>query len=154
MQAFSGTLTSLVAFLALCAGAAATGVFFRPGNWYKTLDKPSWTPPDWLFGPVWTVLYIMIAVAGWIVWSNARTSPAMTVWFVQLGLNAVWSFLFFGLHLTGLALLDIGLMWLASAAFAVMVWPFQPVAAWLFVPYLGWLAYAFALNFAIWQRNP
>lgn len=154
MQAFSGTLASLVGFLALCAGAAGTSIFFRPGEWYQALEKPSWTPPDWLFGPAWTVLYILIAIAGWIIWNNARTSPAMTVWFVQLGLNALWSVLFFGLHLPGLALIDLGLLWLASALFAFMVWPFQPVATALFLPYLAWLAYAFALNFAVWRLNP
>ncbi|MGD9867779.1 MAG: TspO/MBR family protein [Hyphomicrobiales bacterium] len=153
MQAFSGTLASLVMFLALCAGAAASGLIFRPGEWYRSLDKPSWTPPDWLFGPVWTLLYVMIAVAGWIIWSNARTSPAMTVWFVQLGLNAIWSWLFFGLHRPGLALVGLVLLWLAAAFFALLVWPFQPVACALFIPYLLWVAYAGALNVSIWRRN-
>lgn len=148
-----GTWGSLVVFLALCFGASFFGAKFRPGEWHAALEKPSWNPPNWLFAPVWTVLYIMIAVAGWLVWQSAPGSSAIWFWAAQLVFNAAWSWLFFGLHRMDLAFFDIVLVWLAIVAFIVAAWPVSTVAALLFVPYLLWVSFAGALNYAIWNLN-
>lgn len=147
---------SLLVFFAAVAAAALTGSQFSPGDWYEALAKPSWTPPDWLFGPVWTVLYIAIAVAGWLVWRGAsrQVSAALVLWVVQLGLNTAWSWLFFGLHRTGLALVDIALLLLVIVAFLFAAWPIRRAASWLFVPYALWVGYAASLNLFIWHFNP
>jgi len=147
---------SLFAFVALVALAAFTASRFRPGAWYASLARPSWTPPDWLFAPVWTALYLAIAVAGWLVWRALPGSvlhPALLLWAGQLVLNACWSWLFFGLHQPGYALLDIILLLVVIAVFAVVAIRVSAVAAWLFVPYLLWVGFAAALNAAIWQLN-
>ena len=152
----SGTLQSWLAlafFLALCAGAAGFGVMFRPGAWYGELVKPGWTPPNWLFPPVWTLLYIAIAVAGWLVWRAAPTSSAMALWAAQLLFNAVWSWLFFGLNRIGLGFADIVLLWICIAGFVIAAWPVSTTASLLFVPYWIWVSYAGALNFAVWRLN-
>ena len=98
---------SLLVFVVLVVAAASSGVLFKPGEWYKGLLKPSWTPPNWLFGPVWSVLYVMIAVAGWLVWRAEGTGVALSFWFLQLALNAVWSGIFFGLRRMDLAFYNI-----------------------------------------------
>jgi tryptophan-rich sensory protein len=148
-------MISLLVFAALVAGAAVSGAQFQPGDWYAVLAKPSWTPPSWLFGPVWTLLYIGIAVAGWLVWrKTGRVDAALTVWFAQMVLNAAWSWLFFGLHRPDLALVDIVAMIVLIVAFIVLARGSSAVASWLFVPYLLWVSYATALNAAIWRMNP
>lgn len=144
---------SLLVFVGLCVATALTGVIFRPGDWYKTLDKPSWTPPDWLFGPVWSVLYLMIAVAGWLVWSNLGMSLALFLWGAQLVVNGMWSWLFFGARRMDLAFIDVVVLWLTIAAFIVAAAQI-PLAALLFVPYLVWVTIASALNLSVWKRNP
>ncbi len=146
---------SLLVFVGACVAAASSGAFFRPGQWYRRLDKPAWRPPDWLFGPVWFVLYAMIAVSGWIVWKVAGSAAwlALTFYAVQLGLNALWSGIFFGLKRIGLALLEMGAMWLAIVATIAAFWPIHRGAALLLVPYLLWVSFAFVLNLAIWRRN-
>jgi tryptophan-rich sensory protein len=122
-------------------------------DWYPTIAKPAWTPPSWLFGPVWTILYAMMGVAAWLVWRRVGWSGAL-VWFaIQLALNATWSPVFFGLHRLGLALVNIGLLWLAILGTTIAFWRVAPVAGGLFVPYLAWVSFATALNFAIWQLN-
>ena len=144
----------LLVFLLLVAGAALFGVRFQPGSWYAGLVKPAWTPPNALFGPVWSVLYLGIAVAGWLVWRRGGwTSPALAFWAFQLVLNALWSWLFFGLHRPLGALCDIVLLWAAALAFAATAWGVNRLAAVLFVPYLLWVAYAAALNTALWRLN-
>ena len=102
---------SLLVFVALVIATAATGVLFQPGAWYERLAKPSWTPPNWLFGPVWSVLYIMIAVAGWLVWSAEGAGLAIALWACQLVLNGLWSFQFFGIRRMDLAMVDVTLLW-------------------------------------------
>jgi tryptophan-rich sensory protein len=146
-------IVGLVVFLALTAAAASFGAMFRPGAWYEVLAKPAWTPPNWLFGPVWTVLYIMIAIAGWLVWRVHPSGRPIAIWAVALILNALWSWLFFGRQQIGLALVDIVLLWLGILAFVVAAWPRSRLAALLFVPYLAWVGYATALNAAIWRLN-
>ena len=144
----------LVAVVAVVLAVASMGSLFMPGAWYAGLAKPSWTPPNWLFGPVWSVLYLMIAVAGWLVWLTPDTSAARWIWPLQLVFNGLWSPVMFGWHRIGLALLVIALLWLAIAAFVVTSWPRARVAALLFLPYLAWVSYASALNFALWRLNP
>ena len=147
------SLLAFPAFVAACFLAGVTGVVFRPGAWYRRLSKPSWRPPDWLFAPVWSALYLTIAVAGWLAWREAGWSPALAVYAVQLALNAAWTPLFFGLHRPGLALIDLVLLWCAVAATIALFLPLHAGAAWLLVPYLGWVSFAVALNAAIWRRN-
>ena len=145
---------SLFVFIGICVATAMTGILFKPGDWYKALDKPSWTPPDWLFGPVWSALYLMIAVAGWLVWTTLGMSGLLVLWGANLILNAMWSWLFFGIRRMDLAFVDVVMMWLAIAAFIVLASATVPLAALLFVPYLVWVTIASALNLSVWRRNP
>ena len=146
---------SLVVFLALCAAAGASGVICRPGAWYQTLAKPAWRPPDRLFGPVWLVLYVMIAVAGWRVWQigGAGSGLALALYGVQLMLNGLWSVVFFGLRRPGWGLVEIVGLWsvllATTAAFAAV----DTVAAGLLVPYVLWVTFAVALSYRVWQLN-
>lgn len=148
---------SLVVFVALTLAAGALGSLFPPGEWYAQLSKPSWTPPNWLFGPVWTILYVMIGIAGWRIAtspSHPARKPALAAWGTQLVLNGLWSWLFFGLHRPDLAFVDISLLWLAIALAIGLAWRFDRWAAGLLVPYLAWVSFAAALNGSIWQANP
>jgi benzodiazapine receptor len=148
-----GAFVSLIVFLAIVAAAAATGIQFRPGEWYETLVKPGWTPPNWLFPPVWTALYIMIAIAGWRVWQAQGLGRATIIWAIALALNAVWSYIMFGQHQIALAAVDIVALWLAIVAFIVVASSVDTLATVLFVPYLVWVSYAAALNLAILRLN-
>ncbi|MEO1608938.1 MAG: TspO/MBR family protein [Pseudomonadota bacterium] len=144
---------TLIPFLAVVAVVAVTGAMFKPGAWYAALAKPAWTPPGWLFGPVWTLLYLMIAVAGWLIWQRAGNSAVFWVWVVQLACNMAWSWIMFGLHQIGWAFADIVLLWFAIVLFVVLAWPISQTAALLFIPYLAWVSFAAALNFTIWRLN-
>lgn len=145
---------TLLPFVAAVFVVALSGAFFMPGDWYRSLDKPSWTPPDWLFAPAWTVLYLMIAVAGWLVWKSAGFGPALLMWAANLVFNGAWSWLMFGRRQIGAALVDALAMLVTIVAFIVLAWPVNETAAWLFAPYLAWVAFATALNASILQRNP
>lgn len=147
---------SLIVFLAITFAVAFFGSHFMPDAWFAALQKPSWNPPNWLFAPVWTVLYVLIAVAGWRVWrerSQGWARTALAIWVVQIIANALWTWLFFGQHQILGALADIGLNWITIAAFIGCTWSRDRAAAWMFVPYLAWVSFASALNFAIWQLN-
>lgn len=159
VASFVRQLAVLLVFVGIClavgvVGAALTASAVR--DWYPTLNKPAWTPPDWLFGPVWTLLYLMMAVAAWLVWRRAgwpASRTPLTLFAVQLLLNAAWSGLFFALHSPASAFADILLLWIAIAA---TIWSFARVsrsAGALLVPYLLWVTYATALNGAIWGLN-
>ena len=151
---FASSAASLVVFVVLAVAAATFGSRFAPGEWYEHLIKAPWTPPNWVFGPVWTLLYISIALAGWLVWrANTRFSFALALWLGQLLLNAAWSWLFFGRHLVGLALLDIVLLALVIGAFMVASASISRPATWLFAPYAAWILYAISLNFYAWSHN-
>jgi len=145
---------TLAMFVILVVVTGGSGVFFKPGEWYRGLSKPFWTPPNWLFGPVWSVLYIMIAVAGWLVWRADPGSPALWLWGLQLLLNGAWSWLFFGRRRMDLAFADLVAMWLTIAAFIVVALPLSQIAGLLFVPYLVWVTIAGALNLTVWRMNP
>lgn len=147
---------ALAGWLLLSFSAAAIGGFFMPGAWYATLNKPSWNPPNWIFGPVWTVLYAAMAIAAWLVWRRggfAGQRFALSLYLTQLLLNALWSPLFFGLRSPGLAFVDIVLLWLALLATVAAFWKSRPLAGALLVPYLAWVTFASVLNFAIWRLN-
>ena len=143
-------------WLALSAATASVGVLVRPGAWYRTIVKPEWTPPDALFGPVWTVLYVCMAIAAWRVWKKGgfgAAGGALTLYLVQLALNAAWSFLFFGLHRPGWAALEIVILLAAIVGTIRAFRSHDRLAAMLLVPYALWVGYATALTFAIWRLN-
>jgi tryptophan-rich sensory protein len=146
---------SLIVFIVAVAAVAAVGALFEPGEWYGGLVKPQWTPPSWLFAPVWSLLYVAIAVAGWRVWRSegADRVRALQWWGAQLALNALWSWLFFGLHLPWIALLDLCLLVVCIAGFMSSTWRQSRMASWLFAPYLLWVLFAGALNLAIALAN-
>jgi len=146
-------LLSFSLFLAAVALVGAFGAMFEPGEWYAALNKPAWTPPGWVFGPVWTVLYVLIAVAGWLVWRAEGMGAALAAWIVQLVFNGAWSFAMFGAHQIGLAMIISLMLWLAIVAFMVLALPASQTAVLLFVPYLAWVSYATLLNIRIWQLN-
>lgn len=143
-------------FLAANLAVACSGALFRPGAWYESLAKPRWRPPNWLFGPAWAVLYVMIAFAGWLVWREkgfAGAGVALALYAVQLLLNAIWSWLFFGLRRMDLAFFDLIALWLAILATILAFAPHHAGAAWMMMPYLAWVTFAGALNFAVWRLN-
>jgi benzodiazapine receptor len=157
-------------FLAAAIGAVVTNRSIKQG-WYKQLDKPSWNPPSQLFGPVWTVLYLMMGVASWLVWqrgekqqrsrwlnwfsrpSSSSIKSTLQLYGAQLGLNLLWSILFFGFRRTDLALANIVVLWSSILATMLRFYQVQPLAGWLLVPYQLWVTFATALNGAIWWLN-
>lgn len=149
----------LVVSLAVCFAAAGIGGSVTTSSledWYQTINKPSWNPPDWLFGPVWTTLFAMMSVAAWLVWraSGFRGAQLAFVWFgLQLLLNVFWSFLFFGQRNPGWAAIEIVVLWLAIAITIALFWKHSRLAALLMIPYLLWVSFAAVLNFTIWQLN-
>jgi len=149
-------MLTFILFLALVAGAAFFGGQWDGKDWYRTLSKPRWTPPGWLFPPVWTLLYVLIAIAGMQAWNAEHESRVLllALWGAQLLLNGLWSFIFFGRKKIGFALAEIAVLWLIIAAFIAVAWPVDAMASALFVPYLAWVSYAAALNASIWRRNP
>jgi len=149
----------LLGFLAICLGTASLGgtvTSLSVGDWYQTLDKPSWSPPDWLFRQVWTILYLMMGIAAWLVWRrhgwSASRAP-LSLFALQLVLNVVWSVIFFGLRSPGWAFGEILILWLAIVTTTISFLGRSATAALLFVPYLAWTAIAAVLNFAIWRMN-
>ncbi|MFZ1104289.1 MAG: TspO/MBR family protein [Hyphomicrobiaceae bacterium] len=150
----------LIGCLALCLGVAvANGSVTYPEipTWYASLTKPPWTPPNWVFPLVWSVLYVMMGVSLWLLWDRAADTPgrrtAITLFLLQLGLNAAWSPVFFGLHDTGAALVIIVLLAAAITATILAAWRTHRIAAWLLAPYLVWVVYATTLNTAIVALN-
>jgi benzodiazapine receptor len=152
-------LVGLAGFVLLClAGSALGGLATSSsvGTWYQTLAKPSFNPPDWVFAPVWTTLYIFMAIAGWRVWRTPNAQPgthALQVFYVQLALNLLWSFLFFGMQAIGLALVEIITLLVAIVVTTVLFWRIDRPAGVLFLPYIMWVAFASLLNSALWVLN-
>ena len=150
----------LIGFIAVCftaAGLGATTTAMSVGNWYQTLAKPSWNPPDWLFGPVWSVLYFLMAVAAWLVWRRGGWSASRSAltWFgIQLALNVLWSVVFFGMQQPGFAFAEIIALWLAIVATMVAFRGKSVAATILLVPYFAWSTFAAVLNFELWRMNP
>jgi translocator protein len=143
----------LIGLLVLCLAVGAGAGFLTAQSvltWFPTLIKPSFNPPSWLFGPVWTTLYIMMAVAAWLVWLR---QGSLVLFYVQLALNFAWSLLFFGLHSPALALVDIVAMWVLILLTLLAFWKTDRRAGWLLVPYLAWVSFASVLNASIWWLN-
>jgi len=145
-----------VAFVACFAVAGAGAWLTSRGlvDWYPALRKPPFNPPDYVFGPVWTALYAMMAVAAWLVWRKAGTGYPLGLFALQLALNLAWTALFFGLRLPGLAFAEILVLWASIAATVVSFWRVSVPAGALLVPYLLWVGFAAVLNLAIWRLNP
>ncbi|MFF4877699.1 TspO/MBR family protein [Micromonospora sp. NPDC000668] len=146
---------ALVGFVAAVFVAAAIGGLGVQGTTeeYASLRQPSWAPPSWLFGPAWSLLYALIAVAGWLVWRRVGFSPPLWAWTAQLVLNAIWTPLFFGAGQYGLAFAEIVAMWLAIGLTVVLFARASRVAAALLLPYWAWVTFAAALNLSIWRLN-
>ena len=144
----------LLGFTVLVVGGGLLiGLLNIPGPWYQALQKPFFNPPNWLFGPAWTFLYILIAIAGWRVWLRDSAGTLMKVWWLQLVLNFLWSPLFFTLHMIGAALLVVAAMLAAILAFVALAWQRDRPSALLFIPYAAWVAFATLLNGSIWFLN-
>lgn len=154
----------LIGWIAAAAAAGAVGglASMNASDFYPSLVRPSWAPPGWLFGPVWTTLYVMMGIAAWLVWRESPMTAdgrmarrrGLALFVGQLVLNALWTWLFFAWRRGALAFGEIVLLWVAIA---ITIWQFgrvRPLAAWLLVPYLAWVTFATALTLAIWQRNP
>ena len=146
----------LVGWLALVFCASATAVFIADNGWYAGLAKPAWNPPGWLFGPVWTILYAMMAVAAWRVWLQggwARQKKALGLFLLQWALNALWTPLFFGLHRPDWALAEILVLLIAILATLRVFWRVDQLAGPLLLPYAAWVGFATVLNWTIWRMN-
>ena len=144
----------VVSFIAAAIGGVASS---QAGPFYTDLVRPDWAPPPSIFGPVWTVLYALMGIAAWLVWrvGGFRAAQfALTLFLGQLALNALWSWLFFGWHRGALAFADILLLWVLIVATLIAFWRIKPLAGALLVPYLLWVTFASALNYAVWQLNP
>jgi len=146
-----------VAFIAVPLLIGGAGGFVTakaiPG-WYSELRKPSWNPPNWIFGPVWTLLYLMMGTASWLVWREVGFRENWVAFYgAQLFLNAIWSWVFFGWRRLNFALVNIILLWLAIVACTVVFWRISVIAGAMLIPYLLWVSFASALNYRIWALN-
>ena len=150
---------ALAVSVGICLGAAGIGSMLTIpslGSWYAALRKPRWTPPNWLFGPVWTALYLCMAVAAWLIWRPGGFSAAalpLALFVLQLALNVFWSGIFFRLRRPGVAFLEVVILWISILATTIAFRSVSATASWLMVPYLAWVTYASALNAAVWQMN-
>ena len=150
-----GFFTSII----LCLAASGIGGAITASSvdtWYQTLEKPPFNPPDWVFAPVWTAIYILMGIAAWLVWRRGSfqvTDKAFSVFALQLSLNLTWSFLFFGLQLIDLALVEIVILLFTIITNTIIFWRLDRLAGLLFVPYAAWVAFATVLNSSIWLIN-
>jgi tryptophan-rich sensory protein len=147
----STIMLAVLVVLTFCAPLG--GLVSPPGAWYETLNKPAWNPPAWIFGPVWTLLYLMMALAAWLAWKKTQGWRVLIPYFIQLALNAAWTPVFFGLKQPGWALLVIIALWLAIVQTIRVFRPVSRTAAWLLAPYLLWVSFATVLNFTLWRMN-
>ncbi len=146
----------VIGWLGLTFGAAWLGSRFLPDPWYQNLSKPTWNPPNSIFAPVWTILYLLMALAAWWIWRSygvPATLFPLTMFVLQLLLNAAWSWLFFGRHRPDLAFLDIIGLWLALLITLLSFWRLAALAGILLIPYLAWVSFAAILNWTVWQMN-
>jgi len=144
---------ALVGFIVVTFCAPLLSVGSMPGAWYMALQKPSWNPPAWLFGPAWTLLYTLMAVAAWMVWKRVGFGKPLMLYFVQLALNAAWTPIFFRAHQLGWALAEIVMLWIAILATLLSFRRVNAAAGRLFVPYLAWVTFAMTLNYTLWRMN-
>lgn len=155
----SRQVAGLLAWLLSCFAAAAIGAVAssEAGDFYEQLVRPAWAPPGWLFAPVWTVLYLLMGIAAWLVWrvhGFKEVKTALVLFIVQLGANALWTWVFFVWRQGALAFVEIIVLWCLIAATAVLFRRLNAVAAALLLPYLVWVTFASALTFATWRLNP
>jgi len=143
-----------VTFLAACGAASATGAMFEPGEWYKSLSKPVWTPPGWVFPLAWSVLYLCMAASATRVAVLPDNGQAMAFWALQIAFNTLWTPVFFGLHRMRAAMVVMLGLWLSVAATMLAFFSLDTWAGLLFVPYLAWVTIAAALNFSVMVKNP
>ena len=149
-------MLALAGWSVLSIGVAGVAGAARPGAWYRGINKPSWNPPDWVFAPVWSLLYTLMGVAAWLVWQQrAETAVqlALGLFVVQLLCNALWSWLFFGWHRMGVAMLELMVLWCLILATIVAFWQVRPLAGGLLIPYLTWVSFAGFLNYTLWHLN-
>jgi benzodiazapine receptor len=150
---------SLLPFVVVCLAVAGIGALFTNSSvktWYPQLHRPEWTPPNWIFGPVWTTLYLMMAFSAWLIWRGSSWSAArfaLLLFAIQLVLNMLWSAVFFGMRRIGAAFAEILLLWMMIIATTVAFYSLSLLAAWLLIPYIAWVGLASYLNFRIWQMN-
>ncbi|MDT8344340.1 MAG: TspO/MBR family protein [Thermohalobaculum sp.] len=148
---------ALAVFIGANVATAASGAIFKPGAWYEGLNHPSFRPPNWLFGPVWTVLYCMIAAAGYLVWRETGWIGGafpLAIYFGHLVINFGWSYLFFGARRPDWAFFEVIGLWLSIVATIAVFAPISETAAWLLAPYLAWVSFAAFLNWTLWRLNP
>jgi benzodiazapine receptor len=144
-------------FASFVTGALGGLASMNAAGFYGQLVQPSWAPPAWLFGPVWSLLFVLMGISAWLVWREygfRGASTALKLYAIQLLANALWTWLFFAWQLGALALLEIGVLWLLIAATIVSFWRLNRIAALLLLPYLTWVSFAAALNFSLWRLNP
>lgn len=150
---------SLICWMGICfvvAGVSGLWTASEVPGWYRTLARPAIAPPDWVFGPVWTLLYAMMAVAAWQVWESAPSSLrtcGLVLFLVQLGLNFAWSFIFFRQHDLGAALVEVVVLWAVIGATTLVFGRISPVSFWLMAPYWAWVTFAAVLNEKFWRLN-
>lgn len=154
-----GTLIGFVLGAEIIGNIGSLATFSQITTWYATLNKPAFQPPNWLFGPVWTILFALMGISLYLIWSQrsaktaAQVDSAVKIFAVQFALNVLWSFLFFGYHETYLAFLEILLLWMAIVVTIMQFRRILPTAAWLLLPYLAWVTFASILNFAVSRLN-
>lgn len=149
-------IVSLVICLAFCLATGWIGSRFLPGAWYESLVKPSWTPPNSVFGPVWTLLYIMMGIAAWLVWQRrnvARVTTPLFLFAVQLILNGMWSYVFFGRQQPAAAFFEIVVLWIAVILTLIGFWRIRSTSGAMMIPYCLWVSFAAVLNFEFWRLN-
>jgi benzodiazapine receptor len=151
-------LLGLLGWLAVSFAAAALGgiASANAGDFYRQLTRPAWAPPAWLFAPAWTLLYVLMGVAAWLVWRERgfrQARRALSLFLIQLAVNALWTWLFFVWHLGALAFVEILVLWSLILFTMVAFWRVRPAASALLVPYLMWVTFASALTYSVWQRN-
>ena len=149
-------ILGLIFWIVITFGVAAFASQFMPGDWYTTLKKPTWTPPGWIFGPVWGLLYLAMSLSAWLIWRERlrrRVFLPLGFYGIQLFINGLWSWLFFGKQLIGGALVDIVLLVIALTITIVVFYRTKRLSGILLIPYLIWVLFATALNFQIWRLN-
>jgi len=152
----SKKIIGLIGWIVLCSLAGIIAAQFDPGPWYEMLQKPYWTPPNWVPALVWPILYVLMGIAAWLVWKRrplTLNKPALNWFILQLVLNAIWPWLFFGMHYIATALAEILLLWIAILFTSFLFWHEDRRAGILMIPYILWVSYASALTFAVWQLN-
>lgn len=144
---------TFIFFLIACGAAASTGIFFKPGEWYASLTKPSFTPPDWMFPVAWSIIYLLLAWAGYRLTLIPDAQPVLALWAAQIALNTLWTPVFFGAHRIFAAMLILLLLWLVAVAMLVLAMRLDVITGLILFPYVVWLCVAAALNFSILRHN-